>query len=755
MQFSSAGTRSQRKTISRSEAMASFDESRRPGASRAARRCDPVTLRNLFTPIFAVIMLLLLGSGSAWAQGVRLLEGRASPALVESMFPNADRFEPSEGTPSYVRVFEGDQQVGYLFSTLDVVRARGYSSRPFDAIVGMDMAGNLAGAKVIKFYDPYLMGFPERVDRLGDFLQAHVGQPVDGTTPPPLQPDFVQGTTISARNMRAGIMDAGRVILRLNDPRPPITEPTLNRLDFSFLDWDQLLEMGAVSDALISFGDVRAAFAKDGVDATTLDVPFDRARSEEERYTELVVALATPALIGRNVIRASDYGTLVEPAPDDVVMVAVMSGGYYDFIGSQSRTIEADQAFDRIRLTQGELSLDFTGKDFQHVGQSVQRSGGPRMRVAGLFTVPLSSGFDPLAPFDVHFLVHAADAAGVEHTADFPVAYQVPQEALLMPYVEPPPPWVEAWMSSGLELGILGAALTVLTLLFIFQEQFTRNRQLHRWVRPAFLTFTLVWLGWIAGGQLSIVHIVNYVKGPFDGADLGFYLAEPLIVVISIYVLFSLFLIGRGVFCGWLCPFGALQELTSRIARFFRLPVWNPSEKQQRWMWLPKYAFAAIIIGSAFVAPEALASTEEIEPFKTAITSVFTRPWPYVTYAVALLVMGLFTERFFCRFMCPLGGVLALGDRLHIFEFLKRRPECGSGGCHLCERSCPVKAIERSGKIVMAECFQCLDCQVEYYDDHRCPPLAKARKQREKAARPSVHKPLVIGRGGANPPAAA
>ncbi|MDE0345457.1 MAG: hypothetical protein OXI66_06690, partial [Boseongicola sp.] len=47
---------------------------------------------------------------------------------------------------------------------------------------------------------------------------------------------------------------------------------------------------------------------------------------------------------------------------------------------------------------------------------------------------------------------------------------------------------------------------------------------------------------------------------------------------------------------------------------------------------------------------------------------------------------------------------------------------------------CPVKAIEPSGKVVTAECFQCLDCMVEYYDDRRCPPLAQMRKQREQVA---------------------
>ena len=200
-------------------------------------------------------------------------------------------------------------------------------------------------------------------------------------------------------------------------------------------------------------------------------------------------------------------------------------------------------------------------------------------------------------------------------------------------------------------------------------------------------------------------------------------------------MLVSLVLIGRGVFCGWLCPFGALQELLSKVGRFLRLPEWNPSAGAQRWIWLPKYGVAAAVVGTAFIVPEWAIAAQEVEPFKTAITSVFTRPWPYVTYAVLLLGVGLFTERAFCRFLCPLGAIFAVLGRLHLFNPLKRRPQCGSP-CQLCERSCPVKAIEPNGAIIAAECFQCLDCQVEYYDDRRCPPLAEDRKQRERATTP-------------------
>ena len=246
------------------------------------------------------------------------------------------------------------------------------------------------------------------------------------------------------------------------------------------------------------------------------------------------------------------------------------------------------------------------------------------------------------------------------------------------------------------------------------------------------LAVVLVWLGWVAGVQLSIVNVINYVQAPFRRFDIGFYLAEPLMVMIAAYTLVSVVLIGRGVFCGWLCPFGALQELSGQASRALGVPQWNPPAALEKRLWMGKYIAAGAVLVLVLSGIDGSGASAEIEPFKTAITSKFTRAWPYVLYAGVLLGIGLFSERSYCRFLCPLGGVLAALDRLHLIDLLKRRPECGNP-CHLCERSCPVRAIEPTGKIIMAECFQCLDCQVEYYDDKRCPPLVQAARRREEA----------------------
>jgi hypothetical protein len=343
---------------------------------------------------------------------------------------------------------------------------------------------------------------------------------------------------------------------------------------------------------------------------------------------------------------------------------------------------------------------------------------------------------------DLSLPVAAAAAPPPPVQAEAPaVAAKAPEGAppVLMSEPEPepeldlPPPdaaWVEAWSDAKVNVAILAALLSVLTAIFVFQDQLARSRGAHRVVRNAFLLVVLVWLGWTAGVQLSIVNVMNYATAPFGQLDIGFYLAEPLMVIVAAYTLISVLLIGRGVFCGWLCPFGALQELLGQLSRALGVPQWSPPPALEKRLWLGKYVAAAAVIVLTLTQIDPSGAATELEPFKTAITTKFTRAWPFVLYAGALLAIGLFSERAYCRFLCPLGGVLAALDRLHLLDLLKRRPECGSP-CRLCERACPVRAIEPTGRIVTAECFQCLDCQVEYFDDKRCPPLVKAARLRE------------------------
>jgi NAD-dependent dihydropyrimidine dehydrogenase PreA subunit len=474
--------------------------------------------------------------------------------------------------------------------------------------------------------------------------------------------------------------------------------------------------------------------------------------------------------------------------PSGAQAIFVASNGPYDFLGTRYFRDSEGGRFDRLRVVQDGRTFNFVRDDYQFVNPFGEGIRG--QQDAGLFALPAGSGFDPTRPWRLELLVNstndpkvtvafgldytlpdlqalaagrddghgdqgpppptaearsgsamapalgtrdarpddagarpvAADAGQVQDTAAIDSVVPLPEDL----EAPPVPAFVEAWNDARTNVAILAALLTALTLIFIFQGPIARSRRVHRLVRNGFLVVVLVWLGWTAGAQLSIVNIMNYALAPFNRFDIGFYLAEPLMVIIAGYTLVSVVLIGRGVFCGWLCPFGALQELLARAAGALRVPQWHPRPALEKRLWLGKYVAAVAVLALVTTQIDPSGATLEIEPFKTAITSKFTRAWPYVTYAAALLTIGLFCERAYCRFLCPLGGVLAILDRLHLLNLLKRRPECGSP-CHLCEHSCPVGAIEPTGKIATAECFQCLDCQVEYYDDTRCPPLVQAK----------------------------
>ncbi len=659
------------------------------------------------------------------------LSERLTPDVMAAVYPEAERLGPEEGSPPAIAAYRGGKIAAYIFSTLDIIAAPAYAPIPYDVIAGVTPDGRITGAKVVFHREPYVYNDPVRQPQLDSFLLREAGLPLAGDAPM-LRPDFVAGATITARLMRAGIHDTARLVLATRDGRRAVTVPTLDADGFTLKSWDELIAAGAVMRRRITSGEVAAALAKAGAADTALEVPLGKP---DELYTELFFGLLTPAGIGGNVMGVRNFEELRSHIPAGGQMIFMASNGPHDFHGTSHFWKADGYRFNRVRIVQDGRTIGFVHDDYQRL-LSGAASGLQAQADAGLFTVPASAGLDPVRPWQLELVVNAV---GQLPAAVIPITYQLPAAYILMPPPAPPAPvpaFVEAWREARTNVAILAVLLAALTAIFVFQAPLSRARRTHRIVRTGFLTVVLVWLGWTAGVQLSIVNVINYIQAPFRGFGIAIYLAEPLMVMIAAYTLVSLLVIGRGVFCGWLCPFGALQELLAQLSRALGVPQWNPSPALEKRLWMGKYIAAAVVLALALSGLDTGVATE-IEPFKTAIIAKFTRAWPYVLYAGALLAIGLFSERAYCRFLCPLGGVLAFLDRLHLLDLLKRRPECGNP-CHLCERSCPVRAIEPSGRIVTAECFQCLDCQVEYYDDRRCPPLVQAARRRDDKAAGAV-----------------
>jgi polyferredoxin len=245
---------------------------------------------------------------------------------------------------------------------------------------------------------------------------------------------------------------------------------------------------------------------------------------------------------------------------------------------------------------------------------------------------------------------------------------------------------------------------------------------------------TFVFLGLVANAQLSVVNVITFIHAILSGFRWDLFLLDPMVFILWSFVWISMLFWGRGVFCGWLCPFGALQELLNKLAQRLKIPQVNIPFGLHERLWMIKYAVFFVILGVSLNSIVTAFALSEIEPFKTAITLKFVRDWPLVIYALALLVAGLFVERLFCRYLCPLGASIAIPARMRMFEWLKRYRECGIE-CQICARRCTVQAIHPLGQINPNECIHCLKCQATYFDKEVC--LHLVRREERRRPRPS------------------
>ncbi|MDP2738563.1 MAG: 4Fe-4S binding protein, partial [Pseudorhodobacter sp.] len=427
--------------------------------------------------------------------------------------------------------------------------------------------------------------------------------------------------------------------------------------------------------------------------------------------------------------------------------ILVVGRGMFSFKGSG---YVRGGIFDRIQLIQGDRSVRFHDKDHRRLG-AIKVPGAPDLVEMDLFKIRADTGFDPAQPWRLQLLVSRDVAAREKVFTTFDLGWQPPPqfvETVAAPVVVAAPAaatatveedaakaalWQRIWRGKVVEIAALSVMLAVLTAAFFFQGFLTRSARVTFWFRIAYLTATLFFLGWYANAQLSIVNLMALTGALINGFSWDTFLMDPMTFILWFSVAASLLLWGRGAYCGWLCPFGALQELTNRIAKMLHIPQWTLPFGLHDRLRAVKYLIFLGLFGVTLMSIDQAEHLAEVEPFKTAIILKFARAWPFTLYAAVLLGIGLFVERFYCRYLCPLGAALAIPARLRIFDWLKRYHECGSP-CQTCANECPVQAIHPTGEINPNECVNCLNCQVLYQSKTKCPVVIRKLKRRDAVA---------------------
>lgn len=206
------------------------------------------------------------------------------------------------------------------------------------------------------------------------------------------------------------------------------------------------------------------------------------------------------------------------------------------------------------------------------------------------------------------------------------------------------------------------------------------------------------------------------------------------------FLLLAAVVIIGNFFCGWVCPLGALLDVSDFI--IYRR---NRNTKADICRSRAKYYILAVVVGASLFSYQLLYLLDPLSLItRTAVISFF----PPIIYLINLgrhllhqispstmlsdiplpifkvnlfifslflliILAGLIRRRFWCRYLCPLGALLSLSSRFRLVQ--RRTDECLD--CSPCQGTCPMGAIKEDAKDYSAsDCILCLRCTV------RCNP---------------------------------
>jgi NosR/NirI family nitrous oxide reductase transcriptional regulator len=693
------------------------------------------------------VLLLVIGLSPGAACAVAELPRFLENISAEAIFPGADGLGRLQDDPPVAPALSQGETIGYVFLTSDFLNTTGYSGKPIHQLVAMDTQGVIRKVLLMEHHEPIvLIGIPETriVSVLEDYKGLDIGKLVRGTQYHDV--DVVTGATVTVMVMDDSILHSAIKVARRyglselkpeQEPAGPIA--SINHTINDVHDWQTLLGDGSVRRLRVSVGDINRAF--ESADEP-LASDFPEGGAPDDAFIELYAATITIPSVGRSLLGDREYSNLTKKLDPGQAAILVAGDGRYSFKGSG---YVRGGIFDRFQIIQGDTAIRFHDRNHKRL-RSIAAEGAPELKDVDLFSVPPDLNFDAARPWTLELLVGRNIGPTEKAFLTYDLKYTPPKKYLTFTPVPQDKAeaaagaalsgpqqavWKRMWALKLPQTIVLGFALAALTLIFFFQEWLVKRPKLTDAVRTGFLLFTLFVLGWWFNAQLSVVNILAMFNALVTGFSWSYFLMEPMIFILWGSVAAALLFWGRGPYCGWLCPFGALQELLNKVAKALNVKQYTVPWVVHERVWSFKYLIFLVLFGTSLYSLSIAERMSEVEPFKTAIILNFVRDWPYVMFAVAMLAPGLFIERFYCRYLCPLGAALAIPGRLRMFAWLKRYDECGSP-CQRCGNECMVQAIHPEGNINVNECHYCLHCQVVYFDDHKCPVMIQKRLKRER-----------------------
>jgi NosR/NirI family nitrous oxide reductase transcriptional regulator len=648
----------------------------------------------------AALLALLALATPALSQTPFSME--VKPEYLKEVLPIAETFSEKEAGDA--PVYRGyrknpdtgvEEQVGFVYLTDDYPpEQRGYAG-PIDMLIGMDMNGVVTSMKVLDYYESYLFSRGDFIDN-SVFLSQFRRKPITDQFRLDVDIDGLSSATATSAAMTRSVGEVSRRVARAYLNFGAGTEEEQMTIDntralLEPYSWQALIDQGVIRQTTLK--------SAEGADIV-LAVTYIGKRAIGE------------FMVGKEAFELAEADATFRSGGGEILLLAPSGPG----AGTGFRQFP-------MSMQQGDIVRRVAGTRFGNMGMATEGLVAGNANYAVSLTV--HPDFDVTQPFNL--IYHTPGGGG-----DVALEYQVTGVGLTLARGEPvlseeqllearlvdasfferlrlAPPWgVVPWTDVILLSILLG---------FVMAAFLSKNAML-RW---GTLTATMLYLGFYKNGFLSVSHIANVIK---MGPEMITNNLPTLMIVV--FTLITTLIWGR-VFCSSLCPFGAVQDIIARFApKKWQIKV--PQKLHDNALYI-KYGILALILGTASVNANA-SIFQYFEPFGTLF---FFSP-SVLLWAILLVILAacLVVERFYCRYVCPLGAALAIIATVSPLR-IKRVPQCST--CKVCEQACPTGAIRREA-IDFKECVRCDVCETKLIEKagtcrHSMDEIERRRKSKQ------------------------
>ena len=205
----------------------------------------------------------------------------------------------------------------------------------------------------------------------------------------------------------------------------------------------------------------------------------------------------------------------------------------------------------------------------------------------------------------------------------------------------------------------------------------------------------------------GVVTIYNYVT---QGTFIKKIHASSWILMWIVLILALLF---GPVFCGWMCPFGSVQEFLGKIGKKLFKKRYNHfiPAKIDPYLRYIRYIILGLVLYKTAVAGTLM--FQERDPY-FALFNFWSDEVTLAAFAIlgVVLVGSLFVERPWCKYACPYGALLGIFNLFRIVKISRNPNTCIN--CKRCDRVCPMNITPSDDtNVINHQCIACLECTSE------------------------------------------